>query len=552
HKRLAIPGTIVVLVAILAAIPLTRYPLAGLVFKQTFTVRVLDSETNKPVTSADVTVAGRKVQTDSQGQVKIDVRVGNTTLLVEKKYYEKSQQKTLVPIMPQKKPVEIKVKATGRQVTVTLLNKISQKPIENGTITALDTKANTDKDGKAVLVLPADKQTVDAVISANGYNEVKQVITVSLDEKVNQASLTPAGSVYFLSDSSGKLDVVKSDLDGGNRKVVVAGTGKEDKRSTVLLASRDWKYLTLHSKRDGGEFPKLFLIDTSNDAISIMDEGAATFTLTGWSDHRFVYAVDRQNLQNWQQNKQALKTYDATNKKISTIDQTNAEGDANYNIYNTLGTAYILKNEIVYPKSWFWQGSYPGWNSPGWETFRTNVLAKKAELKSIKPDGTGGRTIKSYGAPTPKNPNWIVAASIDTRLYEPQGIWIQSLDSTSIEEYEDGQVKAVQGVKADQFWDKEYTARVVSPDGNNTFWSEPRDGKNTLIIGDEKGNNSQEIAKLSDYSSYGWFTDQYLLVSKNGSELYILPVAGGTALKLTDYYKPYVNFSSYGYGYGGL
>jgi len=31
-----------------------------------------------------------------------------------------------------------------------------------------------------------------------------------------------------------------------------------------------------------------------------------------------------------------------------------------------------------------------------------------------------------------------------------------------------------------------------------------------------------------------------------------MPASGDDAIKLADYYKPFVNFSGYGYGYGGL
>jgi len=52
-----------------------------------------------------------------------------------------------------------------------------------------------------------------------------------------------------------------------------------------------------------------------------------------------------------------------------------------------------------------------------------------------------------------------------------------------------------------------------------------------------------------------WFTDKYLLVSKDNSELYILPVAGLTGdtlpYKISDYYRPDISYNGYGRGYGG-
>ena len=52
----------------------------------------------------------------------------------------------------------------------------------------------------------------------------------------------------------------------------------------------------------------------------------------------------------------------------------------------------------------------------------------------------------------------------------------------------------------------------------------------------------------------GWYTDNYLLVSKGGSELYIAAAGNpdfSKALKVTDYHKPNIVYRGYGGGYGG-
>jgi hypothetical protein len=104
----------------------------------------------------------------------------------------------------------------------------------------------------------------------------------------------------------------------------------------------------------------------------------------------------------------------------------------------------------------------------------------------------------------------------------------------------------------DKFYGSSYPTYLLSPSGSKTFWADPRDGKYSLIVGDAEGKNGKQIAELSDYNAYGWYTDDYVLVSKGSSELYILPAAGGTALKVTDYHKPGFDLRGYGYGYGGL
>jgi hypothetical protein len=81
-----------------------------------------------------------------------------------------------------------------------------------------------------------------------------------------------------------------------------------------------------------------------------------------------------------------------------------------------------------------------------------------------------------------------------------------------------------------------------------------RDGKNALFIGDTNAGNKKQIASLSEYSPYGWYSDSYVLVSKTSSQLYIMSPTNPNEppLKITDYYKPAQTFQGYGYGYGGL
>lgn len=542
HKKLSIPLTIVALLAVLLAIPYTRYLVVGTVWRQNFTIKVLDTETGKPVSSAIVKINGKDTTTNGQGEVTLHLNVGTAKLHIEKKYYQTSETNVLVPIFKQKHLADVNLKATGRQITVTIVNKINQKPVSEATVSALDTKAKTDRNGQAILVIPADKQTATAIIEANGFVKTTADIKVTADMKANKVALTPAGQVYFLSNASGKIDVVKTNLDGSDRKIVLAGTGKENKNNTILLASRDWKYLALLSHRDDGTYNKVYLIDTTNgDELTAIDEGEADFIFVGWSDHRFVYNVRRANKQPWETNFAALKSFDATTKKIVTLDQDSGEGTPLSYLFTSTDATFILKDEVVYTK--IWQTNY----TP--QAIQT-LKGKKSELRSVKPDGSNNHVAASYGYSLPPNASETAVIPISARQYEPQGIWIkQAADKT--EEYENGAIKQITNVSQDEF-DAGYPTYLISPNGTMTFWQKLSDGKNVLSVGDSDAKNSKEVAKATTYNVYGWYTDDYLLVTKDSSELYIMPAAGGTPTKLTDYYKPPISFRGYGSGYGGL
>lgn len=71
HKKISIPATIIALLLVLLAIPVTRYQLLGLVIKKDYSVTVLDSKTNKPISSVDVSLGGKTAKTDQSGKATV-------------------------------------------------------------------------------------------------------------------------------------------------------------------------------------------------------------------------------------------------------------------------------------------------------------------------------------------------------------------------------------------------------------------------------------------------------------------------------------------------
>ncbi len=540
HKKTSILIGLLLVIVILMALPRTRYPILGTFYKQQMTFAVTDTETHKPVSNATISVAGKTTQTDGQGHASIKAPVGNKTLTLTKKYYQTLNQKVFVPL---KKPAttNLQVKATGRQVPVTVTNKITGKAVENAVVKVLDADAKTDKEGHATLVLPADKATQPATITAGGYNDLSANVTVTTETvSENSFAITPSGTVYFLSNLSGKIDVVKTNLDGTNRKTVLAGTGKEDKQSTVLLASRDWKYLALQANREGAA--KLYLIDTSNDALSTIDEGAsADFTPKGWSNDTFIYTVTRQTVPVWQAGQQSLKSYNAATHKLNQLDQTAASGASDADsLREAYGDVYIFpKSEIVFTKDMAAGFAHPG-----------GLTGQQVALQSIHDDGSAKKTIKAFPVPASSYTQY---ARIPTVPDEPGSIYLQDpFVATTFYDYGDGQIKVDASLNLQKFYEA-YNTYLLSPNGMQTFWSEARDGKNSLFVGDSEGSNGKQIASLSDYAAFGWYGENYLLATKNGSELYILPASGsGQPLKVSDYYRSGQNIRGYGGGYGGF
>ena len=519
RKKWTIPASVLAAVVILGGVPWTRYHIAGLAVKKQVIVRVEDSKSGTAVSQAAVKLAGKQAQTNGQGAVQFDhVSVGPYTIQVSKKYYKNSAARITVGFTGSK-TFNIEAEATGRQVKIIVKNAVSQKPLAGVTIKIADTSYKTDNNGQAIAVVPAGTATQKATLSLAGYNDSAVSVKVS-DKEVaeNKFSLTPAGKIYFLSKRTGKLDLMKANLDGSDAKVVAAGTGYEHDYDTALLASADWKYVALVARRSAtNPTPQLYVLSTSDDKLLNADAGNANFELRGWAGNSLVYVVTRNDIPYTQANKYKVKSYDAATGKTTLLDQSSYNSAAN--AYEFYSFVYVWDNYIVYGKNW----TLVNYGSPPNLTHTFHI---------INADGKNHRVLGSYDTGT------------YTVQYVQHGassvyIWQQALDSESgtdkFFDYVLGEAAPKQvNIDDSQFY-QAYPTYWLSPSGKQTLWSENRDGKNTILVGDSTGDNSTAIASLSDYSAYNWFSDQYVLLTKNDSQLYVMSVKGGPALKVTDY-----------------
>jgi hypothetical protein len=549
NKKKSIPLTIVLILILLVVVPWTRYQVAAMALKNTYNLNISDSTSGTPISGALVKIGDNTVTTDGSGKATLhNVPVGKHPLVITKKYYKNSTANVLVPISKQKSISTYKLVATGRQVKVSVKNLINHTALADVDISVSGVNAKTDKSGSATLVLLAGTKEAKAKLSLDGYNNAD--VNVLVDDKSikeNNFALTPSGKVYFLSKLSGKIDIVKTNLDGSSRQTVLAGTGKEDSSGTVLLASRDWKYLALLSNREGAKNPKLYLINTEDGSMTSMDsEATSSFNPVGWSDHNFIYTASRSDVENWQPDHQALKSYDAESKKVAVLDHTGGDhlGPLEGYKYESIGNVYQLGKTVVYDKFWniYQMGNYV-------------PVEDKAGIYSVSVAGGKPQMLKAF--------SYVLGQStyITSIPYEANQIYYQTSDGgapLAYYAYSNGKLSAKSDIANDfnKYYQQGASTYLQSPSGNETFWSESRDGKYSLFTGDDNGDNSKQIAVLSELQTYGWYTDDYLLASKNGSELYILPKSGlskeSQPIKITDYHKPARNFLGYGGGYGGI
>jgi len=536
RNKLILAGVALVLI-IIFAVPFSRYLVLGLIIKQPLTVTVLDSSTSTPVSQAKVSYDGLTYLTNGLGEVKISAPLGNHKLNISKQYYKAFSHSYFVGFGTRSHNVREKLIATGRLVPINVSDIITTGQLSGALISVNNTSAKTNGSGLAELALPANTLTQKGTISLSGYTTKSVTIAVTNQAvKANDFHLTPAGQVYFLSNASGNIDVVKTNLDGSGRSTVYPGTGKEDPNNTSLLPTNDWQYLALESSRSGS--PALYLIDTANDNITEFEQSGSDISVIGWIGHNFIYDLTNPNEPYSQAGREVIKSYDADNGQTNQLDQNSAQGNQIAYAYQTFANFNIVGQQLVYTTQW--------------QTFNSDGVYNTAGLNdTIRGVSGTGQNKKDYQSFPLGNTGYLQAAA-----YSPTSVYFSVFDSTdgsSTYFSYSNQTLSSSNITSTTFSDT-YPNYYYSPNGNQTFWSELVDGQDNLYVGDGSGNSKKQVASLDGYTPYGWYNNNYLLVTKNSSELYILSAKGlGSNVqpyKITDYYKS--PQPGGGYGYGGI
>lgn len=536
NKKLSLAATSVLLIVAIFIVPATRYYLLGSFIHKDISFYVKDDMTNEPVQQADILIGTSTYHSDDTGLVSVKkIAAGIKTVQISKPFFEPLRVNFTVTAFKQNKQKSFKMHATGRLVKATVKNRFTNLPIEGITVQATKGgNAKTNKDGIATLVLPSDTTESDGFIS--GKNIVTSVIKLraAQDSLTNSYLATPAGKVYFLSKNSGKIDVVKTNLDGTERQVVLAGTGNEDSNETILSASSDWAFVALKSRRDSNQ-PELFIIDTNTDTQAKVSTVSGTILPIGWVGKHFIYKVDNYNQSVWQAGRTKIMMVQADTLQQTTLDQTRAEGSSYLDYAGEyIGDTYLTNDKLVYTK--YWSASY---------YYGSRLADKRIVVATTSPEKPTPSVVKEWQAG--------YNAYIRSAQSGPQKFYYYvQLDGVqnSFWQLASGVFTQSTELGPESFNNTTYPKYVMSPAGANTVWAEQRDGKNVMLLGDDTAENSKELARTSDMLPYGWFSDDYILLSKNGSELYIIGRdgirPGDAPTKITDYHKAAYDFPGYG------
>lgn len=512
------PGKVLVLllliVAVIVAVPMTRYAALGFVLKKPVTITVVDDTTGKPVSDATVHFARADAKTDSKGVATItEMSVGDHPLSVEKKYYTSYDGSYTVPIMTSA-ATTVRLKATGRLATITVKNSVSDAPVEGATIAVGDTTAVTDAQGVASIAVALTTADQPGRVSLAGYNDAAFTVTTKDVAPSVAVNLVPAGKVYFLSNRNATYDVMSSNVDGSAAEVLLAGTGREAPYELRLQVAPSRATLAYLAKRDTAG-SALYMIDAATKALAKVDD-SANINPVGWADKVFYYTTFGNDAGVSGRGK--IKQYDETTKKVTEIDATQIAYDQGAAVERGFSQIVLTGNRAYYVRCW------------SSAVYGAISISQKADMVTIA-DGklvtlkTVDQAKAGYCSALVKKPNLLYFSVANT---------YNGADSQYFRYQVGKNVDVAQLSEADFISPVTY---LTSPNAQQTFWTETRDGKPMSFVGNANGDNARQTGGGDAFSAYGWLNDEYLLYSKNNNEIYIMAATGqGGMHKVTDYY----------------
>ncbi|HSX00460.1 MAG TPA: hypothetical protein VLH38_05480 [Patescibacteria group bacterium] len=353
--------------AMMALVPTVRYWVlntAGV--RATASVVVVDELTQLPLKNVQVIIEGLSQQTVSNGSANFaKLRLGKTKLSVIQPGFAGFEQQITIGwgSNPQN---AISLRATGARYVIQVRDYVSDKPVAGVLATSGDATALSDQSGKITLTLEhASDSSTPIALSKDGYRVEK--VTLKPTNQTTTVALVLARKTVFINKASGKSDVYKSDIDGANRELLLAGTGNESGISS-LVASQDGTHAALVSTRDnqhdtnGQPLSTLTLLDIGNSTAVSLGH-ANQIQLLDWIGSRLIFEQISTDTST-STNRYSIISYDyASNSRVQLVAAPKLSA-----VFSAQGIIYyaIAKNE--------------------------NNGSQQAGFYKINPDGNGGQT----------------------------------------------------------------------------------------------------------------------------------------------------------------
>ena len=476
RERYITLGIVAALLVVIFSFPASRaFSLNLFGVRSTVHVRILDSTTHLPLKNVEITVGANKAKTDASGTANLPhIKLGTQKLQIHKVAFANISENIWVHSGTTNLS-DIEIKAVGTRLNFIVTDYASGKPIANAEVSSGEANAVADKTGKAVLTIsPSDASSINVQVTAKGYRSEKTKVQPS-GNKNNLVVLVTDQKEVFVSKQSGKYDLYKVDVDGKNRKLILAATGNENQNISLSI-SPDGTRAALVSTRDNQRNAEGYLLST----LSLVDvetganvtlEHAEDIRLISWADNRLVYEVSVAGASAANPNRQRIISYDYNATKRLQLASTNYFTD----VVGVGSTVYYSVSATI----------------PG----ITPSFVK------INADGTGKQTVVNQEVWT------VLRTAYDTFSLQTSTAWLgYTIGATA--------TKAANAPGA-------YTSRqyVDSPDGRRSLWIDARDGKGVLVSYDIASQKEATVLTRAGLSTVvRWLDDTTAIYRVSGAQ----------------------------------
>lgn len=489
-------GFVLLLVAIFA-VPYSRYFVLNTVgVRAGASVTILDGATDLPLKNVTVKLGGAQAKTNEQGEaVLTEVRLGSQDMVVTRIAFAELRQP--VTVGWGSNPFgELALTATGSQYSFTVTDFLSGKPIEGAEAVSGQASAFADKDGLISLVLDDPDETgVVVTVGADEYRSDEYVIKAD-QEAATAVALAPAQPVVYVSKQSGTYDVYRMDVDGKNKKLVLAGTGNEN-QDIRLVVSADGNRAAISSirstARDSAGYPlrSLTVVDLKSGTTKAIDQ-AQYFSFVNWDDSRLVYQVTYAAPSAATNQRQRLIAYDTADEARTTL------------VTTDYFTGFVGMTDYIY------------------YAIAPSDTTQPSGFYRIKSDGSAKQQLLDAQI-------WgLVRTSVSAIAIETPNGWY---------DYTLGTSAAQKGnAPTNLYTSRNYTELLAG--SGKSLWLDERDGKMVVLLHDKKSGEDKVIVTGNGISlPIRWLSSTafvYRVQSSAETADYAQSIAGGDPRKLTD------------------
>lgn len=495
--------TIFVIVAAIGTacvVPKSRYFLLNMAgVRSSLTLTALDDTTQLPLKNVTVSLGSYQAKTNSKGTATLHgLKLGNYQLTVQRLAFAPVHQAVTVG-WGSNQLGNFSLHATGVQYIVMATDYVSGKGIAGIEASDGDATAVSDAAGKITLtvsVAPADGLAV--TVAGNGYRSAQVTIPATATTPT-AITLVPSAREVYVSKQSGTYGVYATDIDGQNKKLLLAGTGRET-ANLQLATSLDGQRAALVSTRDdirdadGYLLSTLTLINTA-DGSSITLEHAEQVQLIDWIGSKVIYETVVAGASAANPQRQRIYSYDyKTNAHVQLA------GANQFNLATTVSGA------VYYAVS----GTDPS-ASPG--------------LYKVNTDATGRQQLFSREVWSAFRTDYGTLA-----LQSPSGWFSLVLSSHA----------ATASTAPAQYKNRLYAENAEM---SHSAWVDDRDGKGVLLAHDD-ASGKDTVVVSQDILTYPvrWLDDDlvaFRVASAQETADYVVRPSGGPAKKVTDVTNAY-------------